>query len=73
MHAFSPPCARDDAALAGVPENDFLDNTSEMRNWYPVAAAMNGLGWTMDLIDYAPCYRTEAGTDNAMAFATWEQ
>ena len=63
--------AGDDAALAAVPENRFLGNTSEMKNWYPVAAAMNGLGWPMNLIDYVPCYRTEAGTGNAMAFATW--
>ena len=65
--------AGDDAALAAVPENQFLGNTSEMKNWYPVAAAMNGLGWPMNLIDYVPCFRTEAGTGNAMAFATWEQ
>ena len=64
--------ARDEAALAAIPENRFLGNTSEMKNWYPLAAAMNGLGWSMNLIDYVPCYRTEAGTGNAMAFATWE-
>ncbi len=23
------------------------------------------------LIDYVPCYRSEAGTGNAMAFAYW--
>jgi hypothetical protein len=23
------------------------------------------------LLDYVPCYRSEAGTGNAMAFATW--
>ena len=62
----------DEAALAAVPENLFLGNTSEMKNWYPIAAAMNDLGWSMNLVDYVPCYRTEAGTGNAMAFATWE-
>jgi seryl-tRNA synthetase len=25
----------------------------------------------MKLLDYVPCYRSEAGTGNAMAFATW--
>ena len=65
--------ARDEVALAAVPEDHFLGNTSEMKNWYPVASAMNSLGWNMDLVDYVPCYRTEAGTGNAMAFATWEQ
>jgi 3-O-methylgallate 3,4-dioxygenase len=26
----------------------------------------------MKLIDYVPCYRTEAGTGCAMAFAEWQ-
>jgi len=25
----------------------------------------------MDLLDYVPCYRTDAGTGSGMAFATW--
>ena len=38
----------------------------------PVAAgAMDHVGFEMTLLDYVPCYRTEAGTGNAMAFATW--
>lgn len=64
--------AGDVKALAAIPENLFLGNTSEMKNWYPVAAAMNDLGLQMKLIDYVPCYRTEAGTGNAMGFALWE-
>ena len=64
--------AGDEALLAAVPENLFLGNTAEMKNWYPVAAAMNDLGLKMNLIDYVPCYRTEAGTGNAMGFACWE-
>jgi hypothetical protein len=27
----------------------------------------------MNLLDYVPCYRSDAGTGNAMAFATWMQ
>jgi OH-DDVA oxygenase len=26
----------------------------------------------MHLVDYVPCYRTEAGTGQGMAFAYWE-
>jgi hypothetical protein len=26
----------------------------------------------MNLVDYVPCYRSVAGTGNAMAFAWWE-
>jgi len=25
----------------------------------------------MDIIDYVPCYRSEAGTGQAMIFASW--
>jgi hypothetical protein len=26
----------------------------------------------MELLDYVPCYRSEAGTGSGMAFATWQ-
>jgi 3-O-methylgallate 3,4-dioxygenase len=28
-------------------------------------------GMDMTLVDYVPCYRSEAGTGNAMGFAYW--
>ena len=34
-------------------------------------AAMFEAGMSMKLIDYVPCYRSPAGTGNAMAFAYW--
>jgi hypothetical protein len=61
----------DEAALAAVPEDYFNGNTAEIKSWYPLAALMHDLDWKMELIDYVPCYRTEAGTGNAMAFASW--
>jgi len=61
----------DEAALADVPEAYFEGNTCEIKSWYPLAAAMNDLGRKMELIDYVPCYRTEAGTGSGMAFASW--
>ena len=64
--------AHDEAVLAAVPENLFRGNTSEMKNWYPVAAAMHDLALRFQLVDYVPCYRTEAGTGNAMGFVSWE-
>ena len=33
--------------------------------------AMREAGMKMKLIDYVPCYRSPAGTGNAMAFAYW--
>ena len=62
---------RDEAALAAIPEVLFAGNTSEIKSWLPLAAIMNDASRTMRLIDYVPCYRTEAGTGNAMGFAVW--
>jgi len=63
---------RDEAGLAAIPEGYLLGNTCEMRNWIPLSTAMNALGKKMTLVDYVPCYRTEAGTGNAMGFAYWQ-
>ena len=52
-------------------ERVFCDGTSEIKNWIPVAAAMDTLGYEPTIIDYVPCYRTEAGTGNAMGFVYW--
>ncbi|HKV05828.1 MAG TPA: hypothetical protein VJO53_12085 [Candidatus Acidoferrales bacterium] len=63
---------RDEAALAAIPESHLLGNTCEIRNWIPVSTGMNALGKKMALVDYVPCYRTEAGTGNAMGFVYWQ-
>jgi hypothetical protein len=61
----------DEAALAALPEDSFQSGTAEIKNWLPIAAAMNALGRRFHLVDYIPCYRSEAGTGNAMGFAYW--
>jgi 3-O-methylgallate 3,4-dioxygenase len=61
----------DAARLAAIPENMFQAGTSEIKNWIVVAGAMAEAGLTMDLVDYVPCYRSEAGTGSAMGFARW--
>ena len=53
-------------------ETIFEDGTSEMKNWVPLVGAMASLAMTPDIIDYVPCYRSEAGTGNAMGFVVWE-
>ncbi len=63
--------ARDIESLTTIPENLFQDGTSELKNWIPVAGAMTALGLDMELVDYIPCYRSPAGTGNAMGFAYW--
>ena len=63
--------ARDEQAIAAEPEVMFRSGTSETKNWLVVAGAMAETGMNMNMLDYVPCYRSAAGTGNAMAFATW--
>jgi OH-DDVA oxygenase len=63
---------RDEDALRRIPEDRFQVGTAEIKNWIPVIGAMNACGLRHRLLDYVPCYRSEAGTGNAMAFALWE-
>src|SRR5437773_9914458 len=62
----------DERSLASLSENLFKVGTAEIKNWYPVIAAMNAAGRSYHQVDYVPCYRSEAGTGNAMCFAYWE-
>jgi len=63
---------RDLPALAAIDEAWLLSGgTAELKNWLPMVAAMNASGLSMNLLDYVPCYRSEAGTGTAMAFAYW--
>jgi hypothetical protein len=61
----------DPAALSQFPEAMFQSGTSEIKNWITVAGAMAEAGLQMKLLDYVPCYRSEAGTGSAMGFAQW--
>jgi hypothetical protein len=62
----------DERTLSSFPENMFQSGTSEIKNWIVVAGAMAEAGLKMNLIDYVPCYRSEAGTGSAMGFAVWQ-
>jgi hypothetical protein len=58
-------------SLRDLPENQLQVGTSEIKNWLPLAAACEEAGLPVRFLDYVPCYRSEAGTGNAMAFAWW--
>ena len=58
-------------AIAALGEPTFQSGTSEIKNWVPLAGAMAELGYEMKIVDYVPCYRSLAGTGNAMAFVYW--
>jgi len=62
----------DGEALAREPESLFQSGSSEAKCWIMAAAALSDAKLKMDLLDYVPCYRSEAGTGNAMGFATWQ-
>ncbi len=57
--------------LFDEPNSMFRSGTSETKNWIVTAGILAEQGFTMNLLDYVPCYRSDAGTGNAMAFATW--
>ncbi|MGH9566166.1 MAG: protocatechuate 3,4-dioxygenase, partial [Candidatus Angelobacter sp.] len=59
--------------VAKLGEPIFQAGTSEIKNWVPVAGAMADLGYEPNVIDYVPCYRSMAGTGNAMGFVYWKQ
>ncbi len=62
---------RNQDKLTSLPDVRFNSGTSEIRNWIVVAGALAETDLEMQLVDYVPCYRTEAGTGCAMAFAEW--
>jgi 3-O-methylgallate 3,4-dioxygenase len=63
--------AGDEKTLTSLPEEMFQSGTSEIKNWIAVAGMMAEAGLKMKVIDYVPCYRSEAGTGSAMGFARW--
>jgi len=63
---------RDTKTIFAEPNNNFQSGTSETKNWITVAGILEATGLQMNLIDYVPCYRSEAGTGSGMGYATWE-
>ena len=63
--------SNDAAGLTGEPDELFRSGSSETKNWITSAGALSESGLSVDMFDYVPCYRSEAGTGNAMGFATW--
>ena len=59
------------ALLTRMPVEWFNSGTSEIRNWIVVAGSMEASDLQCEMVDYVPCYRSEAGTGCAMGFARW--
>jgi OH-DDVA oxygenase/3-O-methylgallate 3,4-dioxygenase len=47
------------------------DGTSELLNWISASGCLFNTGLSGELIDYVPCYRTEAGSGTAQGFLAW--
>jgi hypothetical protein len=57
--------------LAQVDERSYQSGTSEVKLYVSILWAVSQLGWKMNVADYVPCYRTEAGTGEGFAFMSW--
>ena len=62
---------KDKEFMVSLKDDELRSGTSELRNWVAVGGAMAGTPLTAQVIDYLPCYRSEAGTGCAMAFMAW--
>ena len=62
---------RDASWLKGVDHKLFRDGTSELLNWISAAGCLFQTELVGKLIDYVPCYRTEAGSGTAQGFVYW--
>src|SRR5690606_23252353 len=63
--------ANDLDRLRRLDEAELQAGTSEVKNWLPVVGACSEAALTPELVDYVPCYRSEAGTGSAMGFVMW--
>jgi hypothetical protein len=69
-HVLDILAKKDVDAIAKLPPAQLESGNSEIRNWIATAGAAEHLAMT--LIDYVPCYRSEAGTGIGTAFACWQ-
>src|SRR5688572_576696 len=63
---------RDAAYLRAIPPNLMHDGTSELLNWVSASGCLFQTSLSGKVIDYVPCYRSEAGTGTAQGFVVWK-
>lgn len=68
---FEALAARDGEALCAMGEDWLQSGSSELKNWITAAGALFETGLSGDVVDYQPCYRSEAGTGTANGFVYW--
>lgn len=62
---------RDSSALVSMDEKLLQSGTSELKNWIAAAGVLFDTGLEGEIVDYQPCYRSEAGTGTANGFVYW--
>jgi 3-O-methylgallate 3,4-dioxygenase len=62
---------KDREFMTGLDADLLRSGTSEMRNWIVVGGATAATPLTAQVVDYLPCYRSEAGTGCGMGFVAW--
>ncbi|MCP5381587.1 MAG: protocatechuate 3,4-dioxygenase [Kordiimonadaceae bacterium] len=62
---------RDAKTLISLEEGYFQTGTSELKNWIAAAGILFDTDLDGELVDYVPCYRSEAGTGTANGFVYW--
>jgi hypothetical protein len=62
---------KDREFMTGLSADLLRSGTSEMRNWIVVGGATAATPLTAQVVDYLPCYRSEAGTGCGMGFVAW--
>jgi hypothetical protein len=63
---------KDARTLQSLPRERLFSATSESLNWVAVGGAMANTPLRMELVEYAPVYRTPALTGGGWAFARWQ-
>jgi OH-DDVA oxygenase len=63
--------ARDAERLCTIGEDWLQSGSSELKNWIAAAGALFETALSGDVVDYQPCYRSEAGTGTANGFVYW--
>jgi OH-DDVA oxygenase len=62
---------RDPEALCSIDERWLQSGSSELKNWIAAAGALFETDLRGEVVDYVPCYRSEAGTGTANGFVFW--
>jgi Catalytic LigB subunit of aromatic ring-opening dioxygenase len=62
---------RDGSTLTAINEDLLQSGSSELKNWIAAAGLLFETDLSGGVIDYQPCYRSEAGTGTANGFVAW--